>query len=194
MLWTSSSFTLEATLFLSLVVVKNCRSPEYFIWNPFILKSTLFSHLSYLHSFSIRTIDNFTKRHKAAVVCWLVFFFVGFFFFAWNENKPQMTTLKKYTIYIYNIWGGVVRNPTLSPMAGSAFQISILSNTCITVWTVPPSCVSAITHVSGEPDGGSIMWGMSTRRMAEDEGTWEAETINEGGAHVYTVGEERSWK
>lgn len=29
-------------------------------------------------------------------------------------------------------------------------------------------------------------------RMAEDEGAWEAEMINEGGAHVYTVGEERS--
>lgn len=29
-------------------------------------------------------------------------------------------------------------------------------------------------------------------RMAEDEGTWEAEMISEGGAHVYTVGLERS--
>lgn len=29
-------------------------------------------------------------------------------------------------------------------------------------------------------------------RMAEDEGTWEAEMTNEGGEHVYTVGEGRS--
>lgn len=86
-----------------------------------------------------------------------------------------------------------MRNPTLSPVAGSAFQISILlqhlhhSLNCATIM-----CKCPWPHVSGEPDGGSIMWGMSTMRMAEDEGTWEAEMISEGGAHVYTVGLERS--
>lgn len=38
------------------------------------------------------------------------------------------------------------------------------------------------------------MWGMSTMRMAEDEGTWEAEMTNEGGAHVYTVGGRKKLK
>lgn len=63
-----------------------------------------------------------------------------------------------------------MRDPTLSPVAGCFFQICFLSPSfLIVVWTVPLLRASALTPVSRGPDGGSVTWGMSTMRMAEDE-------------------------